>query len=90
MKFRRQHPIGIYIADFYCHKLKLIIEIDGSVHNVKEVKENDLKRESDLKEWGNIIIRFTNDRVFKSLDIVLAEINTIVEKLINSSKELPK
>ena len=57
---------------------------------MKEVKENDLKRESDLKEWGNIIIRFTNDRVVKSMDSVLDEINTIVEKLINSSKELPK
>ncbi len=90
LKFRRQHPIGIYIADFYCHKLRLIIEIDGSIHNVKEVKDNDLKRENDLKEWGNTIIRFTNDRVFKSIDSVLDEINTIVESLINNSKELPK
>ena len=90
LKFRRQHPIGIYIADFYCHKLRLIIEIDGSIHNVKEVKDNDLKRENDLKEWGNTIIRFTNERVFKSIDSVLDEINTIVENLINNSKELPK
>ena len=36
-KFRRQHPISIYIAGFYCHKLKLVIEIDGPIHNVKEV-----------------------------------------------------
>ena len=90
LKFRRQHPIGIYIADFYCHKLKLIIEVDGSIHDVQEVRENDGKRESDLKEWGNTIIRFSNDRVFKNLDSVLDEINKTVENLINSSKELPK
>ena len=44
-KFRRQHPISIYIADFYCHSLKLIIEIDGSIHNLEEVKKNDIKRQ---------------------------------------------
>ncbi len=90
VKFRRQHPIGIYIADFYCHKIKLIVEIDGSIHNVEDVKENDKKREEDLRGWGNTIIRFSNNHVFKNLDHVLAEINKTVENLINSSKELPK
>lgn len=46
MKFRRQHPIGIYVADFYCHKIKLIVEVDGSIHNKKEVKDyNEKERE---------------------------------------------
>src|SRR6266536_6063321 len=49
LKFRRQHPIGIYIADFYCHRVKLIIEVDGSIHDKKEVKEYDERRENDLK-----------------------------------------
>jgi len=49
LKFRRQHPFGIYVADFYCHKIKLIIEVDGSIHNKKEIKDYDTKRESDLK-----------------------------------------
>jgi len=52
LKFGRQHPIGIYVADFYCHKLKLIIEVDGSIHDKEEVKEYDEKRENDLKNWG--------------------------------------
>lgn len=38
-KFRRQHPFGIYIADFYCHKIRLILEIDGSIHDLSEVKK---------------------------------------------------
>ena len=43
-KFRRQDPIGIYIADFYCHKHKLIIELDGGIHNDPEVAANDIIR----------------------------------------------
>ena len=82
LKFRRQHPIGIYIADFYCHKLRLIIEIDGSIHNRIDIKDYDIKRESDLKEWNYTIIRFTNDRVLKAPEQVLAAINSSVENLI--------
>ena len=41
LKFRRQHPVSIYIADFYCHSQKLVIELDGSIHNVPIVKIND-------------------------------------------------
>jgi cyclase len=39
-KFRRQHPSSVYILDFYCHQLKLAIEVDGSIHDVEEVKKN--------------------------------------------------
>jgi len=41
IKFRRQHPYSVYILDFYCHALKLIIEVDGSIHNLEEMKKND-------------------------------------------------
>ena len=51
-KFRRQHPVGLYIADFYCHKAKLIIEVDGSVHNKKDIKELDEIKENELVKWG--------------------------------------
>jgi len=46
LKFRRQHPIEAYIADFYCHKLKLIIELDGGIHNRSDVAANDLERQA--------------------------------------------
>ena len=39
LKFRSQHPIDIFIADFYCHQIKLVIEIDGEIHNLKDHKE---------------------------------------------------
>ena len=63
VKFRRQHPVSCYIVDFYCHELKLVIEIDGSIHDVGEVRLNDALRENDLKDLGLTIIRFTNKEV---------------------------
>jgi very-short-patch-repair endonuclease len=86
LKFRRQHPLGIYVADFYCHKLKLIIELDGRIHDIEEVKVRDKKREDDLMEWGYKIKRFRNEEVMKQLKMVIDEINSIAENLINSSK----
>jgi very-short-patch-repair endonuclease len=63
VKFRRQHPVSCYIADFYCHELKLIIEIDGSVPNLEKIKLDDAVRELDLKQLGLKVFRFTNDDV---------------------------
>lgn len=45
VKFRRQHPLLFYVVDFYCHKLKLIVEIDGSIHDKEDVKINDAIRQ---------------------------------------------
>lgn len=51
-KFRRQHPISLYIADFYCHTEKLIIEIDGNIHDLPEIKFKDAIKQRDLEELG--------------------------------------
>ncbi len=72
LKFRRQHPLGIYIADFYCHKLKLVIELDGSVHDNEEVKKNDALRQKLIEEDGLNLIRFTNKEVMNNIQNVLA------------------
>src|SRR5688572_8423613 len=74
-KFRRQHPIGKYVADFYCHKAKLVIEVDGSIHNDPEIALMDKDRENDLRAWGYFIIRFSNDQIFQSIEKVLQEIS---------------
>ncbi len=50
LRIRRQHPI--YIADFYCHELKLVIEIDGGIHLSKENKQCDISRDITLNEFG--------------------------------------
>ena len=57
-KFRRQHPYSIYVLDFYCHALKLVIEVDGGIHNVPEVNLNDKQRQDLLQTDGLIVLRF--------------------------------
>ena len=80
-KFRRQHPISIYIADFYCHKLKLVIEIDGSVHDLEKVKLNDEKRQKDLENLKLTVIRFTNDQIKNDVESVIKSISSTIGML---------
>lgn len=79
-KFRRQHPISLYIADFYCHKLKLIIEIDGGYHFTKEQIPKDEERTEILEFNGIRVIRFSNDEVLLNIDTVLKEIEKYFPK----------
>jgi len=80
-KFRRQHPIDIFIVDFYCHEYKLVIEIDGEIHNNEENNEYDLNRTGELKKFGISILRFTNDKVIYKLDDVIAKILRVLTEL---------
>jgi adenine deaminase len=77
-KFRRQHIIGTYIADLICLKYKLIIEIDGLIHEMPEYKMNDEVRTNYLKEVGFEVIRFKNEQVLYETEKVL---DVILEKL---------
>ncbi|MFH1429352.1 MAG: endonuclease domain-containing protein [Candidatus Margulisiibacteriota bacterium] len=74
LSFRRQHPINRFIADFYCHKLKLVIEVDGSAHNIEEVRVYDKERENILQAFNLDILRFTNEEIENSIEIVLTRI----------------
>ncbi len=62
-KFRRQHPFFNFILDFYCFSLNLVIEVDGSIHDLEEVKQKDLEKEDYLKYKGLSILRFTNEKI---------------------------
>ena len=63
VRFRRQEIIGNFIADFYCHKVKLIIEIDGTQHFTDEGKKADEFRTEQLEQYGLNVIRFTNRQI---------------------------
>jgi len=78
VKFRRQHPINIYIADFYCHEKKLVIEVDEDYHLVPDQKEHDELRTEDLKEFGIEVIRFKNEQVLNEINEVLKMINGVI------------
>jgi cyclase len=84
-KFRRQHPLEIYIADFYCHQHKLIIEVDGSIHLEPEVAANDIEREGYLTSKGFKIFRFTNNQIFTSIEKVLEQIKNAMSSPFRGS-----
>ena len=79
VRIRRQHPVWKFIADFYCHELKLIIEIDGGIHLCSERKDYDISRDVILKEFGIEIIRFTNEEVMEKTEWVMSEIKSKIE-----------
>src|SRR5687768_1985824 len=72
LRFRRQHRLGSYIADFYCHAAKLVIEVDGDSHD--ERRAYDEKRTWWMSQQGVSVLRFTNDEVFNSFDAVIEAI----------------
>ena len=77
VKFRRQHPIGKYIADFYCHSIKLIIELDGKYHHTRKQLELDKHRDNAMEELGIQILRFSDDDVLNDIDSVVTKIKSI-------------
>lgn len=80
LKFYRQYPIffdyegkeTFYVADFYCHEKKLVVEIDGKIHDFRP--RQDSYRSAILKMQGIRVIRFTNEQVESQLDIVLKQL----------------
>lgn len=82
IKWRRQHPVDMYILDFYSPKINLCIELDGSPHNIKENKEYDDARVEYLKNKGIKTIRFWNSEVEKNLNGILGKIKKEIELLL--------
>ncbi len=77
VKFRRQHTIDRFIVDFYCAEIRLIIEVDGPVHQY--TPEEDAIRQAFLENAGMRVLRFTNEQVQTNVESVLAEIGTALE-----------
>ena len=84
-RFRRQQPIFDYIVDFYCHKLMLIIEVDGEIHSLKEIREYDKKRENILKINGYRLIRLSNLEIETETDSAITKIRTYITEISSPS-----
>ena len=80
LRFRPQHPIDIFIADFYCHPVKLVIEVDGGIHKSKEQHNYDIGREGELENWEIKVIRFTNEEIENNITEVIKEIEQICKE----------
>lgn len=85
-KFRRQHPIGPYVADFYCAEEKLVIEIDGCHHFTDKGSNHDEARDRFLHSEGINVLRFTGKQVELETEWVLSQI----DNSLDSSSQIPK
>ena len=86
-RFRRQHPLLGFVADFVCLEGALVIEVDGATHSTEAEIASDLRRESVLKQNGFAVLRFTNAEVFENLDGVLETIRLkLVERRPDGAK----
>jgi very-short-patch-repair endonuclease len=80
-RWKRQHPVDIFVVDFYCHKYKLAIEVDGEIHLNEEIHERDDGREHDIEKLGIKILRFTNREVFEDIESVKKRILKVISSL---------
>ena len=76
LRFRCQHPVGNFILDFYCPSCKLVVEVDGEIHDLQT--EYDDARSTQLAEYGYRVLRFSNEQVMNDLPQVVAEIRRIL------------
>ena len=76
LRFRRQHSVGSYFADFACERLKLIIEVDGGIHRLDEIILRDHLRQTELEAMGWTVLRFTNEEVLGHPERVILAIRS--------------
>lgn len=74
VKFRRQHPLHDFIADLYCHSHRLVIEVDGGIHNTVENRAYDELRSETFTSFGIQVVRFTNNDVIDHTENVIKSI----------------
>ena len=86
-KFRRQYSIGKYVVDFYCPQQRLIVEVDGSIHQKPEVKKNDILRQEFLESLGLRVLRFSNSDVNCQIQTVLETIRNFLARSPLLTKE---
>ncbi len=87
IRFHRQYAIGRYIADFYCRKAKLVIELDGSQHFMKDGAAHDCQRTAFMKQFGIFVLRFMNKEILTNLSGVCEYIDCVVKQRL---KELSR
>ena len=87
IKFRRQHPIGPYTADFYCVEAKLDIEFDGAPHNTAEGKQKDDARDAWMRSQGITVLRLDGYLVESETQQVLEKIDDMLTKLCPNPKQ---
>ena len=83
VRFRPQHPLGQFVLDFYCPAARLVIEVDGDVHDLRQ--EEDAARTQHLETFGHRVIRFRNEQITQDLPSVLRAIQETVQARLSDS-----
>ncbi|MGC4044955.1 MAG: endonuclease domain-containing protein [Armatimonas sp.] len=83
MKFRRQHPTGRFVFDFWCPEQRLAIELDGGYHEESEQAAKDTDCDQEIRKFGVQLLRFTNEEV-------LTNLNAVLDKISESAPPLPE
>ena len=88
-KFRRQAAIGLYVVDFVCFELRIVIELDGGQHNEEEAKQYDARRTAWLNSQGFQVLRYWNHEVMKDVEAVVEAIGTAIQNSSHSQISPP-
>ena len=83
-RFLRQFSIDIYIVDFFCPKLNLVIEVDGDTHLTNEEVSRDKIRQEKIESLGIEFLRFTNGEIYEGFDMVIEKIENRVNILLKN------
>ncbi len=89
IRFTRQKIITNYVADFYCAKAKLVVELDGAQHRTAEGREYDERRTESFKQYGLVVLRIPNKEINYNFDNICKYIDNIVKKRLNG-EEMPR
>jgi very-short-patch-repair endonuclease len=87
-KFRRQQPLFNYIVDFYCHDLKMIIEVDGEIHSFKQAIDYDSKRDNIFKINGFKVLRLSNAEVITELNSAINKIHRFIAECVSKNDDV--
>lgn len=79
LHFRKQHPLGPYVLDFYCDAAKLCVEVDGYSHGIGQHPERDVRRDTYLAEMGIMTLRLSASLVLEDVDDAVATIRQVLE-----------
>ena len=89
VKFRRQHPVGPYVVDFYCREASLIVEIDGEAHDRSDRPDRDEVRNKFLQENGYRVIRIAATEILRDVDAVAASIVSCAARPLHHPSDGP-
>jgi type I restriction enzyme, R subunit len=90
LKFRRQHQLAHSVVDFFCPEIRLVVELDGGVHDTESAQRRDANRTANLEALGCTVLRLANEIILDDLPAALSRIETAAKALIPGKEHSPR